>query len=67
MNNDSATPNYGTIPDYKQLSCGCCTGKRLSTGINWRLAEDQCVCWNHQDVRIGSPPKVCSHHAEKVL
>jgi hypothetical protein len=30
------------------VSCGCCT--------------NGCVCWNHQDVRIGIPVKVCDYH-----
>lgn len=38
--------------EYHRISCGCCT----------RLAPDQCVCWNHQDVSRGQPAQTCSAH-----
>jgi hypothetical protein len=56
--------NYAGIPDYRQLSCGCCTGKIVEVGSNWSRAEDQCVCTIHGDIRgiQGRQPNVCSVH-----
>ena len=50
------------ILDYRKVSCGCCTGKTVEQGANWRKADDQCVCWMHQDSTRGMPQTVCSVH-----
>lgn len=57
--------DYTTIEDYKVVSCGCCTGKtvKASNEGRYRLAEDQCVCWMHQDAPRGSPARKCSRHS----
>ena len=38
-------------------SCGCCAGP----------VEDRCCCWNHQDIRAGIVPKVCTRHSPRVV
>lgn len=56
---------YGPVEEYKLISCGCCTGKTVEEQPGpggWRKAEDQCVCFMHQDMRIGIRPKKCSKH-----
>lgn len=56
--------NTSAVENYKQISCGCCTGKAVKTGENYRIADDQCVCWMHQDSPRGKPARTCSHHAK---
>jgi len=53
--------------DYRQISCGCCTGRaRLVSGADGIYVDrvDQCVCSNHQDVPRGRPARQCSTHAK---
>lgn len=33
----------------RQLTCGCCTAG--------------CICWCHQDRRIGHAPTICEYHS----
>lgn len=59
---------YTEIPDYRLGSCGCCTGHGISAQDGyggWRIADDQCVCFMHQDTPRDSPPRKCSVHGSQ--
>lgn len=46
--------DHDSLIDGERISCGCCRG----------VEGHRCVCWMHQDVRMGRPAGVCSLHAD---
>jgi len=64
MDKQGQEVTQNVIRDYHKISCGCCTGRTIEIGVNYRIADDQCICWIHQDCPLGRPAKKCSHHAE---
>ena len=51
------------IEDYRQISCGCCTGREVIVQAPWGPyadRADQCVCAHH--VRRGGTAVRCSKH-----
>lgn len=56
------------ITDYRQLGCGCCTGRAYTVKETWGEYEDRtdrCTCWMHQDMPRGIAPKKCSQHGNR--
>lgn len=51
-----------SVQDYRLVGCGCCTGRTVDRGEGFRIADDQCVCWMHQDTTRGQPARKCSVH-----
>lgn len=56
------------IPNYRQVGCGCCTGREATEQADWgtyTVRVDQCVCWIHQDTPRGRPPHKCTAHGPR--
>ena len=52
------------IEDYRQISCGCCTGREVIVEAPWGPyadRADQCTCARHG--RPGRKAVRCSKHA----
>lgn len=60
----------GTIQEYRQISCGCCTGREATEAADWgtyKVRTDQCVCFMHRDPARGLPQGKCSRHGPQPL
>lgn len=56
------------IQNYRQIGCGCCTGRSVMVENDWgdggqhEERTDQCVCRLHSDLPLGVRMQRCSVH-----